>query len=115
EKLETAVNRLGEIAMHLGKNAMSLQFKTAFAHSLPFLETVGDVIMGWMLLWRASTASEQLNNGAKKKDVVFYQGQIKTADFFINTLIPVTLGKLDAIQGFSSAAIEIDDAAFGGL
>jgi alkylation response protein AidB-like acyl-CoA dehydrogenase len=115
EKLETAVNRLGEIAMHLGKNAMSLQFKTAFAHSLPFLETVGDVIMGWMLLWRASTASEQLNNGAKKKDVVFYQGQVKTADFFINTLIPVTLGKLDAIQGFSSAAIEIDDAAFGGL
>jgi hypothetical protein len=30
-------------------------------------------------------------------------------------LIPVTLGKLDAIQGFSGAAIEIDDAAFGGL
>jgi hypothetical protein len=115
EKLETAVNRLGESAMHLGKNAMSLQFKTAFAHSLPFLETVGDVIMGWMLLWRASTASAQLANGAKKKDVVFYQGQVKTADFFINTLIPVTLGKFDAIEGFSSAAIEIDDAAFGGL
>ena len=115
EKLETAVNRLGEIAMHLGKNAMSLQFRTAFAHSLPFLETVGDIIMGWMLLWRASTASQQLANGAKKKDVAFYQGQIKTAEFFINTLIPVTLGKLDAIQGFSSAAIEIEDAAFGGL
>lgn len=115
ENLETGVNRLGEIAMHLGKNAMSLQYKTAFAHSLPFLETVGDVIMGWMLLWRASTASAQLANGAKKKDVVFYQGQVKTAEFFINTLIPVTLGKLDAIQGFSAAAIEIDDAAFGGL
>lgn len=115
ENLEKGVNRLGEIAMHLGKNAMSLQYKTAFAHSLPFLETVGDVIMGWMLLWRASTASAQLANGAKKKDVVFYQGQVKTAEFFINTLIPVTLGKLDAIQGFSNAAIEIDDAAFGGL
>lgn len=115
EKLETAVNRLGEIAMHLGKNAMSLHFKTAFAHSLPFLETVGDVIMGWMLLWRALTASQQLSNGAKKKDEVFYQGQVKTAEFFIRTLIPVTLGKLEAIQGFCPAAIEIDDAAFGGL
>jgi len=115
EKLETAVNRLGEIAMHMGKKAMSEEFKVAFAHSLPFLETVGDVIMAWMLLWRASTASQQLGNGAKKKDVVFYQGQIKTADFFINTLIPVTIGKMDAIQGFSSAAIEIDDAGFGGV
>ena len=115
QMLETAVNRLGEIAMHLGKNAMSLQFKTAFAHSWPFLETVGDVIMGWMLLWRASTASTQLSNGAKKKDVVYYQGQIKTAEFFINTLIPVTMGKFDAIQGFSSAAIEMDEAAFGGM
>jgi alkylation response protein AidB-like acyl-CoA dehydrogenase len=115
EKLESAVNRLGEIAMHMGKKAMSEEFKVAFAHSLPFLETVGDIIMGWMLLWRASTASQQLENGAKKKDILFYQGQIKTAEFFIRTLIPVTMGKLDAIQGFSSAAIEIDDSAFGGL
>jgi alkylation response protein AidB-like acyl-CoA dehydrogenase len=115
EKLEEVVNRLGEIAMHLGKNALSLQFKTAFAHSLPFLETVGDVIMGWMLLWRASIASHQLGNGAKKKDVVFYNGQLKTAEFFILTLLPVTLGKLNAIEGFSSAAIEIEDAGFGGL
>jgi alkylation response protein AidB-like acyl-CoA dehydrogenase len=114
-KLETAVNRLGEIAMHMGKNAMSLNFKTAFAHSWPFLDVVGDVIMGWMLLWRAVTASRQLSNGAKKKDVVFYTGQAKTAEFFISTVIPVTLGKMDAIEGFSSAAIEIEDDGFGGL
>ena len=114
-KLEEAANRLGEIAMHLGQNAMSLKFKTAFAHSWPFLDTVGDVIMGWMLLWRAMTASEKLSAGAKKKDVVFYNGQIKTAEFFISTVIPVTLGKMDAIQGFSPAAIEMEDDAFGGL
>ncbi len=114
-KLETAVNRLGEIAMHMGKNAMSLKFKTAFAHSWPFLETVGDVIMGWMLLWRALTASGRLSAGAKKKDMIFYNAQIKTAEFFISTMIPVTLGKMDAIQGFCSAAIEIEDDGFGGL
>ncbi|MGB9499481.1 MAG: acyl-CoA dehydrogenase, partial [Dissulfuribacterales bacterium] len=99
-KLEIAVNRLGEIAMHMGENAMSLQFRTAFAHSLPFLETVGDIIMGWMLLWRAVIAFRHLSGGSKKKDAAFYQGQIKTAEFFIRTLIPVTMGKLDAIKGF---------------
>jgi alkylation response protein AidB-like acyl-CoA dehydrogenase len=114
-KVETTANRLGEIAMHLGKTALSPDFKVAFAHSLPFLETMGDTIMAWMLLWRASVASQQLTNGAKKKDKVFYDGQIKTAEFFIDTLLPVTLGKLDAIQGTCPAAVEIDDDGFGGL
>jgi hypothetical protein len=114
EAMEAVVNRLGEIAIHLGKKAMSADFKVAFGHSLPFLETVGDTIMGWMLLWRASVASRQLTNGAKKKDVVFYDGQIKTADFFISTVIPVTQGKLNAIEGSCSAAIDIDDDAFCG-
>ena len=47
----------------------------------------------------------------QKKDVVFYNGQIKTAEFFISTVIPVTLEKMDAIQGFSPAAIEMEDDA----
>ncbi len=115
ETLETAVNRLGEVAMHMGKKAMSPDFKVAFAHSVPFLETMGDVIMGWMLLWRAQVAATQLNNGAKKKDESFYKGQISSARFFMETLIPVTFGKMDAIKKSSSAAIDIDDDGFGGL
>ncbi len=114
-KVEKAANRLAEIAMHLGKSALSPAFKVAFAHSLPFLEAMGDTIMAWMLLWRAVTASEKLNAGPAAKDLVFYQGQIKTAEFFIHTLLPVTMGKLDAIQGLSPAAMEIQDDAFGGI
>ncbi len=34
--VEAAVNRLGEVSMAMGKRAMSLEFKVAFAHSLPF-------------------------------------------------------------------------------
>ena len=43
--VEKCVNRLAEIAMSMGKRAMSLEFKTAFAHSLPFLNVIGDTIM----------------------------------------------------------------------
>ena len=114
-KLGEAVNRIGEIAMHLGKTAMSADVKVAFAHSWPFLNVMGDVIMGWMLLWRAVVASGQLTNGAKKKDEAFYKGQIKTAEFFNFTQIPVTMGKMDAIKGTCKAAIEIEDDGFGGL
>jgi len=94
---------------------MSADFKVAFAHALPFLYAMGDTIMGWMLLWRAMVASEKLAENPKKKDIAFYEGQIKTAEFFINTELPLTAGKMEAIQGSCAAAIEISDEGFGGI
>ena len=115
DTLEKTVNRLTEISMIMGKRAMSLEFKTAFAHSLPFLNVIGDTIMAWMLLWRANVAAQKLANGAKKKDVSFYSGQVKTAQFYIQTILPEVLGKMDSIAAGCPAAIEIDDEGFGGL
>jgi alkylation response protein AidB-like acyl-CoA dehydrogenase len=114
-KVENTANRLGEVAMHIGQMAMSENFKVGFAHALPFLYTMGDTIMAWMLLWRAVVASEKLAGKPKKKDIAFYEGQIKTAEFFIQTELPMTSGKMDAIQGGCAAAIEISDEGFGGL
>lgn len=110
-----AAKRLGEAALQLGTKAMSPEFKTAFAHSLPFLHVVGDMIMAWMLLWRALTASEKLAEQPKKKDISFYEGQIKTAEFFIRTELPATMGKMSAISDGCGAAIDISDESFGGL
>ncbi len=115
ERVEKVANRLGETALHIGQKAMSPDFKIAFAHALPFLYAMGDTIMAWMLLWRAVVAAEKLAAKPKKKDVAFYEGQIKTAEFFIQTELALTLGKMDAIQGGCAAAIEIADEGFGGL
>ncbi len=109
-----AVNRLGEVALHMGKCAMSPQFNVAFAHAFPFLEVMGDVVLAWMLLWRATLAKQKLEGGAKKKDVEFYEGQLKTAEFFIHTILPTTLGKMNAIVKSDASAVEISEAAFGG-
>lgn len=114
ESLEKALNRLAEVAMHLGATAMSPQVMTAFAFAHPFMEASGDVVNAWMLLWRGVTAAVKLENGAKKKDQSFYQGQIKSAEFFINCILPITMGKMDAIIASSGAAVEIDDKGFGG-
>jgi hypothetical protein len=54
-----------------------------------------------------------LDGGAKKKDQSFYQGQIKSAEFFIQSILPITMGKMDAIMANSGAAVEIDDKSFG--
>ncbi len=112
EMVETAVNKLGETAMHMGKTAMSAKVLTAFAFAHPFLEATGDVVMAWMLLWRAVAA--KANQEKKPKDAAFYNGQVKSLEYFANAVLPITLGKINAIMSTNGAAVEIDDASFGG-
>jgi alkylation response protein AidB-like acyl-CoA dehydrogenase len=127
KQLEEAVNRLGAVAMHIGKTAMSPNVKTAFAFASPFLEVTGDVIMAWMLLWRASIAApkldeligdvhiqERLSKIEKDKNAAFYEGQIKTAEYFITSILPIALGRMNAIEASNSAVVDIPEVSFGG-
>jgi alkylation response protein AidB-like acyl-CoA dehydrogenase len=114
DRLESAVNKLGEVALHMGTTAMSPNVLNAFAFAHPFMEVCGDVVMAWMLLWRAAIASKKLVEDAKKKDAAFYQGQIKSAEFFIFSILPITFGKMKAILTTNGAAVDIDEKSFGG-
>ncbi len=80
-KVEKAANRLGEVAMHIGKMAMSEDFKVAFAHALPFLYAMGDIIMAWMLLWRAVVARRNCLPSPRKKMSLFTKGKSKPPNF----------------------------------
>ena len=113
-KVEAALNKLGEVALHLGKTAMSPQVMAAFAHAYPFMDVCGDVVLSWLLLWRATIAAQNLENGAKKKDATFFEGQLKSVEFFTTSVLPVTLGKMNAILITNSAAVDISEDAFGG-
>jgi alkylation response protein AidB-like acyl-CoA dehydrogenase len=125
--VEQAHNRLGQVAMHLGRTALTPKVKLAFVYAHPFLEVVGDVTMAWMHLWRTTKAwpkLEKLVGGTDpektrakvhgNKDAAFYDGQIKTAEFYIHTLLPTTVGKMNAIMAGNPAAIEIHETSFGG-
>lgn len=127
-RLETALDRLAEVAMQIGMQAMSPDFKIAFSHASPFLEAMGDVIMGWMLLWRAAVAApalEKLVHGLddgsrvekinKNKNAAFYDGQLKSCDYFIQAILPVTMGRLDAVGNAGKAVVDIPEAAFGAV
>jgi len=125
--LEQVTNRYAEIAMHMGKTAMSPDVKVAFGFASPFLEVSGDVIMGWMLLWRAVVASRKLDDITgdlsgeerrqkieKNKNAAFYEGLCRSAEYFIQSILPVTLGKMSAIEVSNSAVIDIPEVSFGG-
>jgi len=127
KKMENVVNRFGETAMHLGTTAMSEKFKVAFAHASQFLDISGDIIMAWMLLWRANISASKLDallgdvseeakleKINKNKNAAFYQGQVISAQYFIETILPITLGKMDSIKNNSSAVIDMPEVSFGG-
>jgi alkylation response protein AidB-like acyl-CoA dehydrogenase len=127
DRLKKAVDKLGLLTGHMGKTAMSADLKVAFAHASPYLETIGDVIMGWMLLWRATVAEPKLQEILEKqpgkeretiiqknKNAAFYQGQLNSADYFIKSVLPITLGKMEAIMENCSAVVDIPEESFGG-
>jgi alkylation response protein AidB-like acyl-CoA dehydrogenase len=126
EDFETGVNKLTETALYLSKTAMS-DTMNAFAFAHPFLDVTGDMTMAWMLLWRTTVAWQQLvklagsddmakirGKAGTHKDAAFYFGQLKTAEFFIKTLLPITMGKFNAINMTNGAANDMLDASFGG-
>jgi len=100
----------------------------AFAASHPFLEIMGDVIIGWMLLWRASVAASKLDkivaNASGEalealiegnRQAAFYDGQLKTSAYFIHALMPITAGKIQAFKMSREEVIQIREKSFGGL
>lgn len=114
DELSGALARLEVVGAGLAKTAMSMDAKTAFAYSFPFLDVTGDVIMAWTLLWRACVADEALEGKPKKKDIAYYQGIITTAEFYIYSQLPGTLGKMNAIERKHDAVLTISDDCFGG-
>jgi alkylation response protein AidB-like acyl-CoA dehydrogenase len=128
EAVKAAISGLNEIAAHLAKAVMSDRVRAAFAASHPFLEIMGDVIMGWMLLWRASVAAPKLEKIAanasgealeaiieSNRQAAFYDGQLKTAAYFIYALLPITAGKIQALKKSRDEVIQISEKSFGGL
>ncbi|MBI5845878.1 MAG: acyl-CoA dehydrogenase [Deltaproteobacteria bacterium] len=128
-RVEEAAGKLAELAMHLGKLAMAFNENTlqAFSAAYPFLEIMGDVIVAWMQLWRATVAKPKLEailKGAtgedkkaliaKNREAAFYDGQVKGCEYFINSILPITFGKMAAVKGSTSTVMDMDDASFGG-
>ena len=107
-KLEAAVILLETTCKNTGKAMFSKHMASAFACAHPLLEATGDIIMAWMLLWRAVIADKKLDT----KESAFYNGKIKTAQFFIITIIPATMGKLAAITYENNPAVGMEEHLF---
>jgi alkylation response protein AidB-like acyl-CoA dehydrogenase len=126
EKVSLAMAKYEELVREIKERSKAANILNVFSFAHPFLEVTGDLSIAWMLLWRASIAAPKLlkkagsleqekvaEKASKNKDVAFYAGQIQTAKFFINKLLPATMGKMDAIFEADTSVEDMPEASFG--
>ena len=50
---------------------------------------------------------------AKSREAAYYEGQLQSARYFINSILPITMGKMNAIEAGEPAAVDILESSFG--
>ncbi|HSV97405.1 MAG TPA: acyl-CoA dehydrogenase [Spirochaetota bacterium] len=117
-----------DCAQHLMGLMQQMQIPEAFVSATPFLEVVGDTILGWMHLWQLSIAHKKLGEIFEKANAVtedekkalindnreaaFYSGKVHSARFFISKILPLQEAKVKSIKDDDFAALQIEEVAF---
>ena len=126
--LEESANALLDLIMHFGQAGQSGDFLSPILNAGPFLEIMGDVLIGHFLMDGARIAEEKLNNvyaskgadspekqAALAKDdseVAFYTGKVATARYFAVNVLSGVKVRCEALKVGEKAPLEIVEDAF---
>jgi alkylation response protein AidB-like acyl-CoA dehydrogenase len=90
--------------------------------SVRFLMSVGDLVIGWLLLQQSAKAIEALDAGAGAPatsspsaagvDRPFYEGKIAGASFFAKNFLPLLTSTRQVLDTLDNEVMELDEAAF---
>jgi alkylation response protein AidB-like acyl-CoA dehydrogenase len=127
-QLRKTVSTLRNIPASLDQRANDVGAFHSFLQATPFLDATGDVLVAYFLLWSAIVAQEKLSGILEKKGLTdgaeqqewiskntqaaFLAGKLDSARYFIANMLPVTDGKLAAIEWGDLSAWEIADKSF---
>jgi alkylation response protein AidB-like acyl-CoA dehydrogenase len=96
EEVSKAVFTLEEITATLLKKSVSEDAYLATSWATQYLEIFGDVVFGWQHLWRAKVAQEKIEAAAPESG--FYESTVKTAKYYIGSVLPTIYGKVEAMS-----------------
>jgi alkylation response protein AidB-like acyl-CoA dehydrogenase len=81
--------------------------------SVRFLMSVGDLVIGWLLLRQSATAIQALDTGGViTADVHFYEGKIAVGSFFAKNFLPLLSSTRQVIESVDNEIMALDEAAF---
>ncbi|MEE4022180.1 acyl-CoA dehydrogenase [Gordonia sp. PKS22-38] len=80
--------------------------------SVRYLLSVGDLLIGWLLLRQAEIALAALDAGASDEDKSFYEGKVAVASFFAKTMLPQLTAVRGTVENIDADVMEVDEAVF---
>lgn len=106
--LSNVLKRLGEVVREMSKRAQSDPLQWA-SYTYPALVSFGDVTVAWRLLDMALISKNRMDAG-KKSD--FLMGKLLQATYFVGTILPATMGRLDTCIRKGRETIDMPEEAF---
>jgi hypothetical protein len=125
--VQEAVNRMAETGMFFSQCAKEGKFLVPVAHAYPFLNLVGCVALGWLLLWQANIASAKLDAIYKEKKIdeskeaeflkddkeaAFYKGKLLATRYYIKNILPQADAYVRAIKSEDMSVASIAESCF---
>ncbi|PXX07667.1 acyl-CoA dehydrogenase [Mycolicibacterium moriokaense] len=80
--------------------------------AVPFLLSIADLLIGWLLLWHAEVALDAIAVGATQRDSAFYRGKVAAAVFFAETVLPRLAADRVVIESQGLSEMNVDEEAF---
>ncbi len=81
-------------------------------HAVTLLMSVGDMLIGYLLLRSAEVAIGALDGGSAGRDTAFYEGKVGVARFFARTVLPELTARRAVVDAADNAIMDLDVAAF---
>ena len=80
--------------------------------SVRFLMSVGDLVIGWLLLRQSAVAIAALDAGVNGPDKAFYEGKVAVAAFFAKNFLPLLTATRQVVESIDNEIMELDESAF---
>ena len=80
--------------------------------SVPFLLTVGDLLIGWLLLVHAEIALNALDGDVSERERHFYAGKVAAARFFAKNVLPRLTAERKIVESVDLTIMELREDAF---
>ena len=80
-------------------------------HANSLMDSLAELLMGWLLIRHAERAHEALE-GAADDDRAFYEGKIASARWFAANVLPKTTLRRTLVEQEQADLMDLPDAAF---
>ena len=81
-------------------------------HAVSLLMSVGDLLIGYLLLRQSAVAHAALDSAASPKDADFYTGKLAVAHWFSRNVLPELIARRAIVENADKSLMDVPEGAF---